>query len=153
MKKILLVLLLTVAPLWAMGQGVFCSLTVKEACGTWISYSVDKLVIKYTPEKMVLKNSEQTVSYNVSELASMAFTDLPTAIGSAENHYTVVSLEGSKVRLNVKVGTLARVYDAMGRLCGEARVGQEGVPVFIGAPQPGIYVVRAGDEKCKVLVK
>lgn len=131
----------------------YTSLTVKENSGTWISYSLEKLILTFGNGKMVLSNKEQTVEYNESELNSMELTDLPSAIKESQTTYTMVSLEGSTVRLNVSAGTEAKVYDTMGRLYTTARIGQEGTPVCIGNLQPGIYVIKAGKEKCKVLVK
>ena len=83
----------------------------------------------------------------------MLFTDLPSAVERAATQRTVVSLQGARVQLNVPAGTLARVYDMQGKLCATARIGQEGVPVYIGNLQQGIFILRAGQERHKILVK
>ena len=134
-------------------KGQYTSFTVKETSGTWTSYALDQLKITFSASEMTLTNAEQTAVYPLSELSSMLFTDLPTSIERAGRSYTVVSLQGAKVRLSVPVGTLAYVYDTFGKLCATARIGQEGVPVYIGSLVPGIYVIRAADERHKVLVK
>ena len=131
----------------------YTSLTVKEKIGTWISYSLNGLRLTFTDNKMTLTNNEQTVEYPVVDLYSMEFTDLPSAIQKADKTYTMVSLEGGTIRINAEVGTEAKVYDTLGRLYTTARIGREGVPVCIGNLEPGIYIIKAGQEKCKVLVK
>lgn len=151
-KKIIMfmgVLLLTTAG--ALAQ--YTSFTVKETSGTWTSYGLDKLKITFSNDQMTLSNAQQTVVYPLSELNSMLFTDLPSAIERLGRTYTVVSLQGAKVQLSVPSGTMARVFDMQGKLCATARIGQEGTPVYIGDLQPGIFILRAGDERHKILVK
>ncbi|MBP5628491.1 MAG: hypothetical protein J6W50_02145 [Bacteroidaceae bacterium] len=140
--------------LMALGaKAQYTSLTVKETSGTWTSYGLDKLKITFSNDQMTLSNAQQTVVYPLSELNSMLFTDLPSAIERMGRTYTVVSLQGAKVQLSVPSGTLARVFDMQGKLCATARIGQEGTPVYIGDLQPGIFILRAGNEKHKILVK
>ena len=155
MKKflLLLLLLLMVNVQWSIVKAQYTSLTVKETSGTWTSYGLEKLKITFSADQMTLTNSQETVVFPLSELSSLQFTDLPTAIERMSHPYTVVSLQGAKVRLSVPVGTMARVYDSFGKLCATARIGQEGVPVYIGSLLPGIYIVRAGTERHKILVK
>ena len=140
--------------LMALGaQAQYTSLTVKETSGTWTSYGLDNLKITFSNDQMTVTNSTETAVFPLSELNSMLFTDLPSAIERMGRTYTVVSLQGAKVQLSVPSGTLARVFDMQGKLCATARIGQEGTPVYIGDLQPGIFILRAGNEKHKILVK
>ncbi len=152
MRKILFLILMA---LMVNGQALaqYTSFTVKETSGTWTSYGLDKLKITFSNDQMTLSNAQQTVVYPLSELNSMLFTDLPSAIERLGRTYTVVSLQGAKVQLSVPSGTMARVFDMQGKLCATARIGQEGTPVYIGDLQPGIFILRAGDERHKILVK
>lgn len=134
-------------------QAQYTSLTVKETSGTWTSYGLDQLKITFGNDQMTVTNSKETAVFPLSELNSMLFTDLPSAIERMGHTYTVVSLQGAKVQLSVPSGTLARVFDMQGKLCATARIGQEGTPVYIGDLQPGIFILRAGNEKHKILVK
>ena len=139
-----------------MGLGAkaqYTSLTIKETSGTWTSYGLDNLRITFSNDQMTVANSKETAVFPLSELNSMVFTDLPSAIERMGRTYTVVSLQGAKVQLSVPAGTLARVFDMQGKLCATARIGQEGTPVYIGDLQPGIFILRAGNEKHKILVK
>ena len=131
----------------------YTSLTVKENSGTWTSFGLNGLKVTFGTDKITVACKEFTQAFAVTDVYSMLLTDLPTAIEENAKIHTVVSLQGSTVRLNVKAGTLARVYDAKGNLYCTARIGQEGTPVFIGNLEPGIYIVKAGSERCKVLVK
>ena len=131
----------------------YTSLTIKETSGTWTSYGLDNLRITFSNDQMTVANSKETAVFPLSELNSMVFTDLPSAIEHMGRTYTVVSLQGAKVQLSVPTGTLARVFDMQGKLCATARIGQEGTPVYIGNLQPGIFILRAGNEKHKILVK
>ena len=131
----------------------YTSLTVKETAGTWTSYALEKLKITFTASEMTLQNAEQTVVYPLSELSSMLFTDIETSVERMGKPRTVVSLQGARVQVDVPAGTLARVFDMQGKLCATARIGQEGVPVYIGDLQPGIFILRAGKERHKLLVK
>ncbi|MBQ7741369.1 MAG: hypothetical protein IJT90_00355 [Bacteroidaceae bacterium] len=131
----------------------YTSLTIKETSGTWTSYGLDNLRITFSNDQMTVANSKETAVFPLSELNSMVFTDLPSAIERMGRTYTVVSLQGAKVQLSVPTGTLARVFDMQGKLCATARIGQEGTPVYIGNLQPGIFILRAGNEKHKILVK
>lgn len=140
--------------LMALGaKAQYTSLTVKETSGTWTSYGLDNLKITFSNDQMTVTNSTETAVFPLSELNSMLFTDLPSAIERMGRTYTVVSLQGAKVQLSVPSGTLARVFDMQGKLCATARIGQEGTPVYIGDLQPGIFILRAGNEKHKILVK
>ena len=152
MRKILFLILMA---LMVNGQVLaqYTSFTVKETSGTWTSYGLDKLKITFSNDQLTLSNAQQTVVYPLSELNSMLFTDLPSAIERLGRTYTVVSLQGAKVQLSVPAGTMARVFDMQGKLCATARIGQEGTPVYIGDLQPGIFILRAGDERHKILVK
>ena len=152
-RKKMAVLLFALALTGLGARAQYTSLTVKETSGTWTSYALDNLKITFSNSVMTLQNREQTVTYPLGELNSMLFTDLPSAIERAATSHTVVSLQGARVQLDVPVGTLARVYDMQGKLCATARIGQEGTPVYIGDLQPGIFIIRAGNEKHKVLVK
>lgn len=137
----------------AMAQA-YTAFTVKTQEGTWISYALDNLKIRFSGSTLTVKNDDVEESYSVSDVYSLLFTDDVAAINNATDKGTsVVSLQGSEIRLNVKAGTLARVYDANGMLVTTARIGQEGVPVYIGSLTPGIYILRAGKQSCKVLVK
>lgn len=137
----------------AMAQ-TYTAFTVKTQEGTWISYALDNLKIRFSGAALTVKNDDVEESYSVGDVYSLLFTDDVAAINNATDKGTsVVSLQGSEIRLNVKAGTLARVYDANGMLVTTARIGQEGVPVYIGSLAPGIYILRAGKESCKVLVK
>ena len=131
----------------------YTSLTVKETAGTWTSFALEDLKITFSNSEMTVQNAEETVVYAISDLGSMLFTDLPTAIERAGKTRTVVSLQGARVHLDVPAGTQAQVYDMYGKVCATARIGQEGVPVYIGDLLPGIYILRAGKERHKVLVK
>lgn len=140
--------------LMALGaKAQYTSLTVKETSGTWTSYGLDNLKITFSNDQMTVTNSTETAVFPLSELNSMLFTDLPSAIERMGRTYTVVSLQGAKVQLSVPSGTLARVFDMQGKLCATARIGQEGTPVYIGDLPPGIFILRAGDERHKILVK
>ena len=150
-KIVVLLFVLTLAGLGARAQ--YTSFTVKETSGTSTSYGLDRLNITFSNDQMTLSNAQQTSVYPLGELSSMLFTDLPSAIERMGRTYTVVSLQGAKVQLSVPSGTLARVYDMQGKLCATARIGQEGVPVYIGDLQPGIFILRAGNERHKILVK
>lgn len=151
MKKILLTFLCSLLSIFCVGQ--YTSLTVKETTGTWTSYGLDNLKITFSNDQMTVTNTKETAVFPLSELSSMLFTDLPSSIQRMGRSYTVVSLQGAKVKLSVPTGTLARVYDMHGKLCATARIGQEGTPVYIGDLQPGIFIIRAGDERHKILVK
>ncbi len=142
---------LLLATVGALAQ--YTSFTVKETSGTWTSYALDRLKITFSNDEMTLSNAQETVVYTLSELGSMLFTDLPSAVERAATQRTMVSLQGARVQLNVPAGTLARVYDMQGKLCATARIGQEGVPVYIGNLQQGIFILRAGQERHKILVK
>lgn len=132
----------------------YTAFTVKTQEGTWISYALENLKIRFSGSSMIVKNNDVEESYAVSDVYSLLFTNDVAGIGDATDKGTsVVSLQGSQVKLNVKAGTIARVYDANGTLVATARIGQEGVPVYIGSLAPGIYIIRAGKESCKVLVK
>ena len=150
-KIIMLAGALLLATVGALAQ--YTSFTVKETSGTWTSYALDRLKITFSNDEMTLSNAQETVVYPISELGSMLFTDLPSAVERAATQRTVVSLQGARVQLNVPAGTLARVYDMQGKLCATARIGQEGVPVYIGNLQQGIFILRAGREHHKILVK
>ena len=128
-------------------------LTVKESSGSETSYALTNLCIPFSADEMTLTNSVQTAVFALSELQSMRFDELATAVRGAGKSLTVVSLQGARVQLNVASGTLAQVYDAQGKLCATARIGQEGVPVYIGDLTPGIYILKAGQERHKILVK
>ena len=142
---------LLLATVGALAQ--YTSFTVKETSGTWTSYALDRLKITFSNDEMTLSNAQETVVYTLSELGSMLFTDLPSAVERAATQRTMGSLQGARVQLNVPAGTLARVYDMQGKLCATARIGQEGVPVYIGNLQQGIFILRAGQERHKILVK
>lgn len=133
----------------------YVSLTVKEQSGTWTSFGLKGLVVKFSADKITVSNTEMTQTYPISDVYSLLFTDLPTAITDAnqDNSRKIVSLESGRIYINAKPGTLARVYDSCGKLCTTARIAQEGSPVIIGNLQPGIYIIRAGRESCKILVK
>lgn len=132
----------------------YTAFTVKTQEGTWISYALDNLKVTFSASTMTVKNDDVEESYSVSDVYSLLFTDDVAGIqGATDMGTSVVSLQGSEIRLNVKAGTQARVYDANGTLVATARIGQEGVPVYIGSLAPGIYILRAGKESCKVLVK
>lgn len=131
----------------------YTTLTVKENSGTWTSYALTNLRITFSADQMTLTNSEQTAVYPMADLYSLLFTDLPTAVEKAVQMQTVVSLQGARVQLNVAAGTLAEVFDSSGKRCATARIGQEGVPVYIGDLTPGIYILKAGKERHKILVK
>lgn len=132
----------------------YTAFTVKTQEGTWISYALENLKVTFTPTNLTVKNKDVEESYAVSDVYSLFFSDDVAGInGATDKGKSVVSLQGSEVRLNVKAGTQARVYDANGMIVATARIGQEGVPVYIGSLAPGIYIVRAGKESCKVLVK
>lgn len=131
----------------------YTTLTVKENSGTWTSYALTNLRITFSADQMTLTNSEQTAVYTMADLYSLLFTDLPTAVEKAAQMQTVVSLQGARVQLNVAAGTLAEVFDSSGKRCATARIGQEGVPVYIGDLVPGIYILKAGKERHKILVK
>lgn len=133
----------------------YISLTVKEQSGTWTSFGLKGLVVKFSADNITVSNTEMTQTYPISSVYSLQFTDLPTAVTDAgqDNSRKIVSLESGRVYINAKPGTLARVYDSLGKLCTTARIAQEGSPVIIGNLQPGIYVIRAGRESCKILVK
>ena len=131
----------------------YTTLTVKENSGTWTSYALTNLRITFSADQMTLTNFEQTAVYTMADLYSLLFTDLPTAVEKAAQMQTVVSLQGARVQLNVAAGTLAEVFDSSGKRCATARIGQEGVPVYIGDLVPGIYILKAGKERHKILVK
>ena len=133
----------------------YVSLTIKEQSGTWTSFGLKGLVVKFSADKITVSNTEMTQTYPISDVYSLLFTDLPTAITDAnqDNSRKIVSLESGRIYINAKPGTLARVYDSCGKLCTTARIAQEGSPVIIGNLQPGIYIIRAGRESCKILVK
>ena len=152
MRKILFLILMA---LMVNGQVLaqYTSFTVTATSGTWTSYGLDKLKITFSNDQMTVQNAQETAVYPLSELNSMLFTDLPSAIERLGRTYTVVSLQGAKVQLSVPSGTMARVFDMQGKLCATARIGQEGTPVYIGDLQPGIFILRAGDERHKILVK
>ena len=150
-RNIAAAFLLTAAALGARAD--YTSLMVKETVGTATTYALKNLCITFSADEMTLKNAEQTVVYPIADLYSLSFSDLPTAVESAGKSRTVVSLQGAKVQLDVPSGTLAQVFDTQGKLCATARIGQEGVPVYIGDLTPGIYILKAGQERHKILVK
>lgn len=131
----------------------YTSLTVKENSGTWTSFGLENLKVTFGNDNIKVSCKELTQTFTLSDVYSLSLTDLPTAIQEAKQMRTVVSLQGSTIRLNAEVGTLAQVYDAMGKLYSTARIGQQGTPIFIGNLEPGIYIVKAGKETHKVLVK
>lgn len=138
----------------AQAQTTYTAFTVKTQEGTWISYALENLKVTFSAATMTVKNNDVEEAYSVSDVYSLLFTDDVAAIqGATDKGTSVLSLQGSEIRLNVKAGTQARVYDANGTLVATARIGQEGVPVYIGSLAPGIYILRAGKESCKVLVK
>lgn len=131
----------------------YTAFTVKTQEGTWVSYALDNLKITFSADNMTVSNKDGQESYAVSDLYSMLFTDEIAGIKAVGNQSSVVSLQGAQIRLNVEAGTQARVYDANGRLVATTRIGQEGAPTYIGSLSPGIYIIRAAKQSCKVLVK
>lgn len=131
----------------------YTSFTVKETSGTWTAFTLKNLKLTFGNDEVTVSNAEQTEVFKIADVYSFLFTDEPTGLHSTSEGRTIVSMQGGSIRLNAKAGTMAYVYGSDGKVVSSARIGQEGVPVFIGNLLPGIYVVKAGNEKCKVLVK
>lgn len=131
----------------------YTSFTVKETSGTWTAFTLKNLRLTFANDQVTVSNAEQTEVFKIADVYSFLFTDEPTGIHNAAESRTIVSMESGQIRLKAKPGTLAQVYGPDGKVMCSARIGQEGVPVFIGNLMPGIYVVKAGQERCKILVK
>ncbi len=153
LRQLLAVGLLLGAALTAKAD--YISLTVKENSGTWTSFGLTGLKVTFSNDKVTVQNREMTQVFPVADLYSLLFTDLPTAIDEAngEVERVMVSLESGRICLKAKAGTEARVYTSSGELCTTARIDRTGTPVVIGKLQPGIYIIRAGKETHKILVK
>lgn len=153
LKQLLVSVLLLGAALIAKAD--YISLTVKENSGVCTSFGLTGLKMTFGNDKVTVQNREMTRVFPVADLYSFRFTDLPTAIDEAngEAECVMVSLESGRICLKAKAGTEARVYTSSGELCTTARIDRTGTPVVIGKLQPGIYIIRAGKETHKILVK
>lgn len=150
--RTMLVSLLLLAGLSAHSQD-YTSLTVREQSGTWTSFGLDGLKVLFTADNITVSNPDMTQTYAVSDLYSLMFTDLPTSVESQQESSKIVSLQSGRVYLKAKAGTVARVYNSGGQIQTSARIGQNGSPIVIGNLPPGIYMIKAGSETHKVLVK
>lgn len=132
----------------------YISLTVKENSGTWTSYGLAGLKVVFNADNITVSDNTMTHTYPLSDVYSLSLTDLPTGIkNTAQHKTTAVSLQSGRIYLDVEPGTIAYIYDTTGRLYSTTRIGQQGTPVSIGNLLPGIYIIKAGKEQCKILVK
>ena len=128
-------------------------LTLQKQGGDESSLLLDGLKLTYSGGVMTAIQNGTTASYQVSTLAKMFFTESATAVNTAEADNTVVSLQGASLIVNAPVGTVARVYDALGKLIMSTKITSNGAPSSLGRLQPGIYNVVAGEQTIKILVK
>ena len=136
-------------------QADYTSLTVRETSGTWTSFGLKGLKVTFSDDNITVANNEMTQVYPISSLYSLLLTDLPTAISNATTQQpaSIIYTPSGRVYLNAEPGTIAKVYNSYGLLCTTLRISQDGTPSSLGNLPPGIYIIKAGKESRKFLVK
>ena len=128
-------------------------LTFQKKDGDESSLLLSGLKLSFNSGVLTASQSGTKTTYQVVDLAKMYFSETPTAIQSLQNSRTAVSLQGSSLQINAPAGTLSRVFDASGKLVMSTTVSSDGTPAHVDLLLPGIYVVKAGKQTLKILVK
>jgi hypothetical protein len=146
-------LLLTAA---ATTRADYTSLTVKETAGTWTSFGLKGLKVTFSADNITVANTEMKQTYPIGDVWSLQLTDLPTGINGAttdgQSSDFIVSTDRGRISVTAQPGTPVRVYSATGQLCATLNI-DGGTPAAIGNLAPGIYIVRAGNQTQKLVIK
>lgn len=128
-------------------------LTIQTTDGTESSHALDGLVLTFDAGNLLAARGGSQTTYAVSTLDKMFLSSAPTAIRSAETGRTAVSLDRATLTIKAPAGTQARVFDSTGRMVMSTRIGTNGTAMSLGNLTPGIYIVKAGNQTSKILVK
>lgn len=149
-------LLITVCVLMAAFQ-VFATdykyLNIQKQDGDESSFLLNGLKLSFSGGVLTASQNGAKTTYEVADLAKMYFSETQTAIQSVEKSHTAVSLQGSSLLIKAPAGTLSRVFDASGKLVMSTTISSDGTPSSVELLQPGIYLVKAGNQTLKILVK
>jgi hypothetical protein len=133
--------------------GSYKYLIFQTTDGSKTSVFVSDLKLAYNNGQLTATQNGTTATFTVSDLSKMWFTADLTAIQEVESPNTAVSLDGSALKINAPVGSVAKVYDANGRMVMSCKIASDGSPAHVNLLDRGIYVVKAGSETLKILVK
>lgn len=128
-------------------------LNIQKQDGDESSFSLSGLKLSFSGGVLTASQNGAKTTYEVADLAKMYFSETQTAIQSVEKSHTAVSLQGSSLLIKAPAGTLSRVFDASGKLVMSTTISSDGTPSSVELLQPGIYLVKAGNQTLKILVK
>lgn len=128
-------------------------LTIQTTDATESSHALNGLVLTFDAGNLIAALDGSRTTYALSTLDKMYLTSAPTAIRSAETSRTAVSLDRGTLTIKAPTGTQARVFDSQGRMVMSTRIGADGIAMSLGSLTPGIYIVKAGNQTSKILVK
>lgn len=128
-------------------------LTIQTTDATESSHALNGLVLTFDANNLRASQGGNQTTYALSTLDKMFLTSAPTAIRSVEAGHTAVSLDRATLTIKAPSGTQARVFDSQGRIVMSTRIGSDGTAMSLGSLTPGIYVVKAGNQTSKILVK
>lgn len=135
----------------------YVSLTVKETAGTWTSFGLNGLKVTFSADNITVSNPEMTQTFPVSDVWSLQLTDLPTGVSGAAAHgqqsSLVVSTGRGRISVSAAPGAVVRVYSATGQQCATLRIGSSGTSASVGNLAPGVYILRAGNETRKLVIR
>ena len=134
------------------------TLTIFQKDGQQFSYGfIDKPVISYTDNDLVLKTSKTEVQYPLSSLAKFTFTDVQTSVVPVDENKSdaKLSLDDNVVRIKgTESGTAISVIGSDGKTLVTYKTDAEGCVTFsIDELPEGIYIIQSESLTCKILKK
>ena len=138
-----------------MGQN---TLTIQQKDGRQFNYGFeDKPVITYTDSALVLKTAKTELSFPLSALDKLSFTDIETVVAPVKESKSdgQLTLENYEVSISgAEPGAEVSVVGADGKKLASYKTDASGCVSFSIAQLPqGIYVIKSESLTCKILKK
>ena len=155
MKKLVSLLGAVLIAMPLIGQN---TLTIQQKDGQKFNYGfADKPVITYTDSTLVLKSAKTDLSFPLSALAKLTFSDIETSVAPIKESKSDsrLTLENYEVCISGAVpGTEVSVIGADGKKLAMYKADAGGCVSFSIAQLPeGIYVIKSESLTCKILKK
>lgn len=131
----------------------FKYMTFTFADGTQRSFSLTGFTITYEGSDMVISNSEETYRVARADVASMSFTEEPTAVKSAKAGTTAVVYRAGSIEVKAVRAARLRIIAADGTIAVSADVKAGSTTVDISSLPTGAYVVSIDGSTHKLLKK
>lgn len=131
----------------------FKYMTFTFADGTQRSFSLAGFKITNKGDSMVISNSEETYTVLKSQVASMSFTEEPTAVKSAKTSGTAIIYRAGSIEVKTVRAARLRIIAADGTIAVSADVKAGSTTVDTSRLPAGAYVVSVDGYTHKLLKK